>query len=404
MRAKVGFVCSLICVSALSLRADRDVYVLGTPDYSWYAGCFGTATGNLMGYWDRHGLADFYTGPTAGGVAPLDNWGPNVGIRSLWANRAGFDGRPADQPGHIDDYWRRYVSDGDYSYQDAGPDPYVTAGRQEHAPDCIGDFIGLSQRKWVNMNGECDGNIDAFSFVYWDTNGNRRVNFNATTPTNTPAPDIQSGLRAWTQFRGLDADVFTQLVDFNPQTPTGTGFTFEDVKREIEAGYPLLVFLQDYNEFYRSFPGMPRGNPEIHGMLIYGYQEFQFQEITLRNVRCRTSWGSGDDAIYAWTANPWVNGLLSVRGVIGYRPKPKVMRIQRNGAEVTISWQGPSSEVRHALAGVTTPVHRYSIEKSSAIAGAPWTPVGSITTDLSSTIPADGGGMAFYRVKLLEPE
>ncbi len=404
MLVKVGLIFSLVCVSTLPLRADRDVYLLGTPDYSWYAGCFGTATGNLMGYWDRYGLADFYTGPTAGGVAPSDDLGPNRGIRSLWANRAGFDGRPADKPGHIDDYWRHYDDTG-YSYQDPGPDPYVTAGRPEHAPDCIGDFIGLSQRKWTNMNGECDGNIDAFSFVYWDTGGNRRVNFTATTPTNTPAPDIQSGLRAWTQFRGFDADVFTQLVAFNPQAPAGTGFTFEDVKQEIEAGYPFLVFLQDYNEFYRSFTGMPRGNPEIHGMMVYGYQEFELPEfnVTLRNVRCRTSWGSGD-AIYAWTADPWVNGFLSVRGIIGYRPKPKVMQIRREGAQITISWQGPASQVRHALANVTTPAHRYVVEKASAIEGASWTPVGSITTELSSTIPATGEGMAFYRVKLLGPE
>lgn len=404
MRAKAVFICSVVCISALPLHADRDVYLLGTPDYSWYAGCFGTATGNLMGYWDRHGFDEFYTGPTAGGVAPLNSIGANVGIRSLWANRAGFDGRPANQPGHIDDYWSRYVGEFDYSYQDPGPDPYITAGRAEHAPDCIGDFIGLSQKKWVNMNGECDGNIDAFSFVYWDTTGNRRVNFTATTPTNTPAPDIQSGLRAWTQFRGFDADVFTQLVAFNPQTPTGRGFTFEDVKAEIEAGYPFLVFLQDYNEFYRSFTGMPRGNPEIHGMMVYGYQEFP--DFSINYVRCRTSWASGDNAIYAWTANAWVplgGTELAVRGVIGFRPKPKVTRVQHDGAQVTISWQGPSSQVRHALADVTTPVHRYAVEKSSALGGAPWTTVGSITTDLSTTIPAAGDSMAFYRVKLLGP-
>src|SRR5687768_17198106 len=167
MRSKFVAIFSLVCAAALSLRADSDVYLLEVPDYSWYAGCFGTACGNLMGYWDRHGTADFYTGPTAGGVAPLDNWSTNVGIRSLWANRAGFDGRPADQPGHIDDYWEFYINDGIYSYQDTDPDAYARLGRPEHAPDCIGDFIGLSQRKWTNMNGECDGNIDAYSFVYW---------------------------------------------------------------------------------------------------------------------------------------------------------------------------------------------------------------------------------------------
>src|SRR6185503_16827856 len=100
MRSKATIISSLVCAAALSLQADSNVYLLEVPDYSWYAGCFGTATGNLMGYWDRHGMADFYTGPTAGGVAPLDNWGANVGIRSLWASKAGFDGRPSNQPGH----------------------------------------------------------------------------------------------------------------------------------------------------------------------------------------------------------------------------------------------------------------------------------------------------------------
>src|SRR5438552_8094616 len=75
------------------------------PDYTWYAGCFSTTSGNCMGYWDRHGLPDFYTGPTAGGVAPLDNYGTNNGIFSMCASAAGLDGRPSDKPGHIDDYW-----------------------------------------------------------------------------------------------------------------------------------------------------------------------------------------------------------------------------------------------------------------------------------------------------------
>src|SRR5262245_30583441 len=83
-------------------RAQRYVQLTGTPDYTWYAGCFGTATGNLMGYWDRHGMDDFYTGPTGGGVAPLDTaTAANKGVRSMWASKAGVDGRPLNQPGHI---------------------------------------------------------------------------------------------------------------------------------------------------------------------------------------------------------------------------------------------------------------------------------------------------------------
>ena len=102
------------CV-ALPAFASQSVQIIDTPDYAWHAGCFGTASGNLMGYWDRHGFPNFYTGPTAGGVAPLDSYGANVGIHSLWTSQAGLDGRPADMPGHIDDYWTFFNGD-NYSY------------------------------------------------------------------------------------------------------------------------------------------------------------------------------------------------------------------------------------------------------------------------------------------------
>jgi len=160
-----------------------------------------------------------------------------------------------------------------------------------------------------------------------------------------------------------------------------------------------MVFLQNYNQFQRTVDGVPGVNPEIHGMLVYGYQEFP----EFNAVRCRTSWATGDEYFRPWAGTVWELGL-SVRGVIGYRPKPKVVRIQHDGAQVTISWQGPSSQVRHALAGTTTLAHRYAIERSSALEGAPWTAVGSITTDLSTTIPAAQDGMGFYRVKLLATE
>src|SRR6266513_340502 len=98
------FVFCLAC-SIQQLRADVDVYLLDVPDYDSYGGSLGTACGNLIGFWDRHGLPNFYTGPTANGLAPLTSVGANAGIHSLWASRAGMDGRPADKPGHIDDYW-----------------------------------------------------------------------------------------------------------------------------------------------------------------------------------------------------------------------------------------------------------------------------------------------------------
>src|SRR5512145_2606517 len=111
---------TLWLVSAVGANADREVRLLDVPDYGWWAGCFGTATGNLMGYWDRHGLPNFYTGLAGGGVAPLDSSGENVAIRSLWASQAGLDGRPANQPGHMDDYYSSYESTAEDPYRPAG--------------------------------------------------------------------------------------------------------------------------------------------------------------------------------------------------------------------------------------------------------------------------------------------
>lgn len=403
-------VAALLSLFTLTARADSDVSLLEVPDYTWYAGCFGTACGNLMGYWDRHGLPDFYTGPTADGVAPLNTCGENIGIRSMWATKAGFDGRPSTMMGHIDDYWSAYSIDepscgrfDGFSYASTVPDPYITAGRKEHTPDCIADFVGLSQRKWTNMNNECDGNIDAYSFVYWDSTGNRRINYVPSSSAGSPARDIQSGLRQWAKYRGYDADVFTQLVDFNPQTPPGKGFTFEDLKAEIDTGYPVLVFLQDYDQFSRTIQGTPRVNPEIHGVLIYRYEE----SFGVNSVYLRTSWGSGDNYRRVWTAHPWFGELgpdLSVRGVIGFRPKPRLRSISRDGTTVTLTWDGPSSQVYDAWAGTTNTVHRYQVERSPTLTPPAWKPVGEPTTSLTTSFTACCDNSGFFRVSLLGPE
>jgi hypothetical protein len=359
-------------------RAEIDVYLLEVPDYLWYGGCFGTGAGNLMGYWDRHGFSNFY--PNV--LAPLNSAGANEAIRTNYVSAA-----------HINDYWLLYES--------TGIDPYVAAGRPEHTPDCIGDFIGLSQRKWTNMNSECDGNIDAYSFVYWDSNGNRRVNFTPPAAAGTPVRDIQSGLREWTRWRGYDADVFTQLTDFNPKVPAGHGFTFNEMRAEIDAGYPVLLYLQPFNQTSRSLSNptnMPRANPEIHGMMAYGYYIADSGE---KYVHYRTSWGDsgGNNFIVSeWNGLTW-QANLPVRGVIGYRPKPKITKVTRANGNVTVSWDGPASLLYDNISGVTTMVHRYVLERTPSL-DQPFEPVTSPSADHFATVP-ECCGTAFFRVRLV---
>jgi len=394
MKLKIAFISrglpGLLAVISLSLVpsqmlaaqiTDAMVYLTDVPDYEWNWGCFGTASGNLAGYWDRHGMTNFYAGSIGGGLAPLNSFSGNSGIQSLWASS-----------GHLSDYYA--------NYENTGPDPYVTFGRTEHPRDCIGDFIGLSQNKWsqATLNGECRGNIDAYSFVFWDKTGARRHN-HYTTNAGVYIPDIGSGFKEWARYRGYDADVFTQLADFNPERTTNpSGFTFEDVKAEINAGYPILCFLQPNGQLSQNLNGAQNVNPPIHGVMIFGYFSDSVSGIA-KGVIIRTSWATGDDyrKYTEWSGASWL-GLFPVRGVIGFHPKPKVTRFSRNAGNITLNWDGPSARVYDEVSLQTTSPHRYCIQRSTSLSPANWKPIAGPTTDLSITFADSSPSNSFYRV------
>ena len=369
--------------------AAINIYIRDVPDYGWFYACMGTASGNLMGYWDRHGFPDFYTGRVNSGVAPLDTSGRNQAITSMWASKAGVDGRPTDKPGHVDDYYT--------AYEDTGPDPYTTAGRPEHEPDCIGDFIGMDQFKWQNLRNECSGNIDGFCFVSWDPSGESRVNYVPDPAAAEPDVDVQTGLRAWARWRGYDADVFTQLTDFNPNTPAGQGFTFADMQAEIDAGYPVLLFLQLYDQYSRTIGSAVNVNPEIHSMLAYGY----YINNGVNSVRYRTSWASGDYVMSTWTSQDWQAGM-PMRGVIGFHPTPKIRLCSLAQGDLTLRWDGPASDVYDATLHTTNRVHGYVVEMSASCSPPDFQPVSAVILTNRYTI-TNCLSPAFLRLKLVRP-
>jgi len=379
----------------LPLSAGENVYIDDVPDYEWDYGCFGTATGNLFGFWDRNGFPDFYTGPTAGGVAPLDSRrsAGHQGIQSLWASAAGVDGRPSNRPGHVDDYYVEYES--------VAPDPYVTARRTEHAADCIGDYIGLNQNKWTNLNGECRGNIDGYSFVFWESTGARRNARLGLEPGIPKRSEIPSGLVEWSRSKGYDAESFCQLPDFGPTVTAGRGFTFNDMKAEIDAGYPVLLFLQPAGENSRTLHGQARVNPDIHGMLAFGYI---VEDDGTEYVRFRTSWASGDFVFAAWSGAPWTPlGILNfpLRGVIGYHPKPKIRSMTRDGGNLVLRWDAPSATIVDAVSGERRPAQQYIVERAEALNASVWTPVSGMLKTREFRLPAPTTDRNFYRVRLV---
>ncbi len=384
---KLGMILGLLLIWAPQSQASKNRFLTEVPDYDWWRGCFGTATGNLMGYWDRHGMDRFYTGPTTGGVAPLDSGASHGGIRSMWASRAGFDGRPANKPGHDDDYW--------IGYEDTDSDPWEGSGRPEHEPDCIGDFIGLNQLKWSNLNGECAGNVDGYVFTFWDATAERRWNFTPPALDGQPVRDVPSGLAAWTRYRGSECETFSQLAEINPEVPVGKGFTYDDLVREIEAGYPVLLFLQDTHAKSRPVGPIPNANPSLHGILAYGY----YAEGTQKYVRLRDSWAGGDNRFCSWMPGAWLADL-PLRGVIGYHPKPKITQYTRNTDSITLAWEGPASVIFDSNTGTTTPVHNYVVEQASVTDPTHFTAITPSSPNHSATVPIKGLESSLLRIRL----
>jgi hypothetical protein len=216
-------------------------------------------------------------------------------------------------------------------------------------------------------------------------------------------PDIQSGLRAWTPSRGYEADTFSQLTDFNPASLPSEGFTFADLKSEIDAGYPVLLFMQAFDTVSRTVGGEQGVNPQIHARLAYGYTYDEFGEPF---VRYRTSWASGDNQFSPWNDSNWTpNGELNLplRGVIGFHPKPRMVDVARNGDHLHLRWHGPMSILHDAETDTDLPVHEYVIERADSLVAPDWQVVAGPITALEGETPECCGGSAFFRVRLLSP-
>jgi hypothetical protein len=120
------------------------------------------------------------------------------------------------------------------------------------------------------------------------------------------------------------------------------GFTFADLKAEIDSGYPVLLFMQNYNQTSRSIGSVTHVNPPIHSMLAYGY----YLNNDIPYVRYRTSWASGNNSLHAWNSQIWeAAAALPVRGVIGFHPIPKLKRCVIAEGNLSLEWDGPGADL-----------------------------------------------------------
>lgn len=194
------------------------------PGYDWSFGCSATSAAMMAGYYDRTTYPNMYTGPTNGGVAPMNNssWGSvviNGETRKqcpISATRQGVDGRSTR--GHVDDYW--------IMYNNAGPDPFIVNGWTEHTyGDCTGDYMKTNQSVY--------GNVDGGTTFYYYTNGSPY----SGTGYNK---DGLYGLKLFFESRGytVTSHYNQYIYGYNGNT---LGFTFEQFKQQIDAGRPVII-------------------------------------------------------------------------------------------------------------------------------------------------------------------
>jgi PKD repeat protein len=200
------------------------------PAFDWSFGCSATSAAMAAGYYDNNGYPEMYTGPTNGGVMPMNNsvWGTvviNGETRSqcpLSATRNTVDGRTAR--GHVDDYWIQYGSTAD--------DPYITNGWTEHeSGDCTGDFMGTNQSAY----GSSDGSTTFTNY----TDGSPLYDYTGGEPDYI---DGCHGFRDFYESRGYEVihNYSQYIYGYEGNT---LGFTFNQYKQEIDSGRVVLIQL-----------------------------------------------------------------------------------------------------------------------------------------------------------------
>ncbi|MGD8820906.1 MAG: Calx-beta domain-containing protein, partial [Anaerolineae bacterium] len=205
------------------------------PAFNWSFGCSATSAAMIAGYYDRTGYANMYTGPTNGGVMPLDNstwpdWQDSSGDWRhqcpLSATHGGLDGRSGE--GHVDDYW--------VAYGDNGPDPLGDDGAEHTYGDCTADYMKTNQSAYGNVDG---------GTTFWHYGSGNPLYCSDMVDYGIDN-DGGHGLQLFYEARGYSVtDCYNQYIQGQGDNPL-LGFTFDQYKAEIDAGRPVMIHLRGH--------------------------------------------------------------------------------------------------------------------------------------------------------------
>jgi hypothetical protein len=211
--------------------------LLPVPAYTWVFGCSAVSASMIAAYWDRNGFPNIYTGPTNGGVMPMDNsvWPTWVDVNAssypgnpLTASRNGLDGRSAR--GSIDDYWVYYNSS-----VTANPDPYITNGWAQHTwGDAVGDYMWTSQ--------STQGNTDGATSFWGYTDATKLF----CASMETGYDDGTVGRKHFYEARGYTIPA-TECYNQKTDNKAPGGFSFAQYQAKIDAGYPVFLNLAGHS-------------------------------------------------------------------------------------------------------------------------------------------------------------
>ena len=296
---------------------------LTVPAFNWVFGCSAVSGSMIAGYYDRNGFPDMYTGPTNGGVTPLDNsvWGtwsdgddtyPNI---PLAASHNGVDGRSTR--GSIDDYWVQYGS--------SASDPYITGPWTQHTwGTAIGDYMKTSQSDYGNTDGST-------SFYTWTTSAAPltcadMVGYAIDTLDGT------YGRKLFYEARGYRVtDCYSQKTD----NTIGGGFSFAQFKAEIDAGRPVMLNLAGHTIVGVGYNDADDERSYNGGSTVYIHDTWDYSNHTM-------TWGGSYSGMLLLSvsivnisdyADEYVTDVK--RGVMIYSKKIKVSRVQ--GAPISIT-------------------------------------------------------------------
>lgn len=319
-------------------QPSRSAVILsGVPAFDWSYGCSATSGAMIAGYYDRANYSHIYTGPTNGGVMPLNNsvWG--AGECPLSATHQGYDGLLT--AGHVDRFWTNST----------GNDPFGTGDPTGTYNGCTADYMGTNQDWW----GNSDGSTTFFYYV----DGSPLYNPSDGTSGPPYGRDGIHGLRLFFESRRYSVTLnYNQYIyGYNGNT---IGYTLAQFQASINAGKPVLIQIDG------------------HTMVGIGY------ESTNSTIYVLNTW---DYSIHTMNWGGQYSGMTHYGvGVIELAEPPS---ISLNGSELTASLiPGQISTDTFTINNLGTGSLIYSLEQSLAQVPSPNLPENEERSIANSTL------------------